>query len=556
MTADPGCVDCGWAPAPGGKWPSEGRAAVRWMEALLICAEGDWFGKPIRLRRDQRVQVWRWYEYCWNCGYWRYDQALWGEATGGGKTTKVAGLECLEMFGPPEIAPVSPNIINAAASFEQADILFGIAATMLGGRDQMYKDVAPLCGYAEVYDTEIKRADGQPGVMRRVAAVAGTNEGGLPSLFVCDELHEWGDVGTTKARVHMVIGKSTSKRRLICRVPLAEPRFDGPGKLVEEHDSKGRVQWFREITRGPGRNLNITTAGFDVEHSLAGKMYLGGKKAEHDPSSAPRLYFDWREASEQKTERYADPEVRRRAVVEASAAAGVLWDVEKRVREWDKPEVEHHEWIRYYANRWVDQAAESWLKDHPGAWDACKGVWSLAGTEPTVLAVDMALKRDTVAVVELARLVDGRPAATAKIWAPGDKKISHLDVYRHIRDRARELGPRFGGLVYDSRYFELPAEMLEDEEGFLVIEFSQSPAQMVPAVRKAFDLIVAADLVQDGDVDFGRQVKSAVKREQENGFTLSKRKSSMHIDAAVALCMAVYALDELAPVVDPLQTMY
>jgi phage terminase large subunit-like protein len=285
-------------------------------------------------------------------------------------------------------------------------------------------------------------------------------------------------------------------------------------------------------------------------------MYLGGQKALRDPLSAPRLYFDWREASETDDSKYKDPEVRRRAVVEASAAAGVLWDVEKRVREWDKPEVEHHEWIRYYANRWVDQAAESWLSDHPGAWDACKGTWATFGDEPTVLAVDMALRRDTVAVVEVARLVDGRMACTARIWEPSDKKVSHLDVYRYIRDRARELGSRFRGLAYDSRYFELPAEMLEDEEGLLVIEFSQSPAMMVPAVRLTFDKIVAAELVQDGDPDFGRQVKSAVKREQENGFTLSKRKSSMHIDATVAMCMGVDSLERLEPWVDPLQTMW
>lgn len=512
---DPGCVDCGWRPAPGGKWPSEGRAAVRWMESLLICAEGDWFGKPLTLRRDQRRFVWRWYEFCPQCGYWHYDRAVRGAATGDGKTTFVAGLECLELFGPGQIAPVSPNIINAAASFDQADLLFSIAGTMLGGRDQAVTE-APLRGYAEVYDTEIRRADGQPGVMKRVAAVAGTNEGGLPSLFVCDELHEWGDLGSNKARVHMVIGKSTAKRRMVCRLP------DGT-----------------EVARGPGRILNISTAGFDVDHSLLGAMYKEGKKAERDPSIAPRLLFDWQEGEDGD---FSDPEHRRAAVRAASQAHGVLWDVEKRVREWDKSEVERHEWIRYYANRWVDQAADSWLSDHPGAWDACRGTWAVHGDEPAVLAVDMALRRDTVAVVEAARLADGRVGVTARIWEPADKKISHLDVYRYIRDRARELGPRFQGLAYDSRYFELPAEMLEDEEGMLVIEFSQSPAMMVPAVRRAFDAIVAAELAHDGDPDFARQVKSAVKREQENGFTLSKRKSSMHIDAAVAMCMAVDSL--------------
>ena len=211
------CLDCGWDPR-GERWPSEGKRGALWMQAKLICAEGDWYGKPVKLRPDQKRFIYRWYEFCPRCGYWRYDEALRGAATGDGKTTFFAGLECLEMFGPPQIVPVSPNIVNAAASFEQADKLFSFAATMLGGRDQAVKE-APLCGYAEVYDTEIKYADGKPGIMQRVAAVAGTNEGGLPSLFVGDELHEWGDVGTTKARVHMVIGKSTRKRRLICRMP-------------------------------------------------------------------------------------------------------------------------------------------------------------------------------------------------------------------------------------------------------------------------------------------------------------------------------------------------
>lgn len=530
IRAEPGCIDCGWEPRPGELWPSEGRRAVNWMQKCLICAEGDWFGKPLRLRDDQKRFVWKWYEFCPACGYWHYDTAVKGEATGGGKTTIVAGLECLEMFGPPEIVPVSPNIINAAASFEQADLLFSIAGVMLGGRDQAVRE-APLCGYAEVYDTEIKYADGRPGIMKRVAAVAGTNEGGLPSLFVGDELHEWGEVGSTKARVHMVIGKSTKKRRMVCRLP------DG-----------------REITRGPGRILNISTAGFDVEHSLLGAMYLHGQKARHDPSLAPRLLFDWREARDGLD--YARPADRRVAVQDASGAAGVLWDVEARVREWDKPEVESHEWIRYYANAWVAVAQDSWLASHPGAWAKCKGTWEIAGHEAAVLAIDMALKRDSVSVRELVRLDDGRVATTNRTWYPHDGKIDHLEVWDYIRSAATALGERFRGLVYDPRFFELPARMLE-EEGFLVIEFDQGPANMAPACGMGFDMIIRQQIVHNGDPDEARQVNAAVKREQDrNGFTLSKGRSRIHIDAAITLCMGVDALARLVPEIDPLQTMW
>src|SRR5690606_21334198 len=142
-----------------------------------------------------------------------------------------------------------------------------------------------------------------PGRIFRVAAVAGTNEGGLPSLFVRDELHEWGDVGSNKARVATVIGKSTRKRRI--------PR------------------------RGCGRIISLSTAGFDVDHSFLGSLYKLGLKAQRDPSVAPRFLFDWREAP--GTLDFAKPEDRRRAVEAASGAAGILWSVEDRVNDWGKP---------------------------------------------------------------------------------------------------------------------------------------------------------------------------------------------------------------------------
>lgn len=519
--ADPGCVDCGWKPAPGELWPSEGRRAVKWIQKFLICAEGDWYGQPIRLRPDQKAFVWRWYEFCPSCGYWHYDQALRGAATGDGKTTFFAAIECLEMFGPPQIAPVSPNIVNAAASFEQADKLFGFAGTMLGGRDQEVRE-APLRGYAEVYDTEIRRADKTPGIMERVAAVAGTNEGGNPTLFVADELHEWGDIGDRKARVHVVIGKSTAKRDMICRLP------------------DGRV-----IRRGPGRIMNISTAGFDVDHSLLGAKYKEGKRALLDPSVAPRLLFDWREARAGLD--WRKPEHRRIAVQDASAAAGVIWNIEKRVREYDKADVPEHEWVRYYANGWVGVAEDSWLVEHPAAWDECKGTWERSDLGRAVLAIDLSLSRDTTAVVKCEQLPGGMVAATARIWtARKGKLVPHKDVSAYVLAEIAELArqERFAGVVYDPALMQQIGEDIEDA-GVEPIEFSQAPEFMAPACQGTFDKIVTHQIVHDGDPEFGRQVKSAAKRQQERYFTLAKGKSRGKIDAAVALCMGVEALERL-----------
>ncbi|MGA8111665.1 MAG: hypothetical protein WB974_19655, partial [Acidobacteriaceae bacterium] len=114
-----------------------------------------------------------------------------------------------------------------------------------------------------------------------------------------------------------------------------------------------------------------------------------------------------------------------------------------------------------------------------------------------------------------------------------------------IERRATELGARFYGLVYDPRFFELPARMLE-EKGILVIEFSQTPQQMAPACGLAFDMIIAGQIVHSGDPDDERQVNAAVKRQQETGgFTLSKPRSRIHIDNAITLCMGVDALARL-----------
>jgi phage terminase large subunit-like protein len=521
------CANCGWQPEGAAKWPTYGAIACRWIEENCICAEGDFYGQLIKLRRDQKRFVYRWYEYCPQCDYWHYGEAIRTAATGDGKTTFVAALVALEFGGPAVVAPASPNIIISAASFEQADLLFSITGTMLGGRDQMAKE-SPLCGFFEVYDTEISFSDGRPGTIRRIAAAAGTNEGGQPTFFACDEMHEWGDEGSNKARVYTVVGKSTKKRNVLYRIP----------------DDSGDEQDYREVFRGPGRILKLSTAGSDIDHSLFGKMVVQARKAEKDPSIAPRLLFDIFEAPDGLD--FEDPADRRIAAIAASPAAGILWNVEDRVAMYNTPGTSKNEWQRYYGNQWVDQATESWLKDHPGAWSQCQGEWEIQGDEPTVLAIDMALKRDSVAVVQVASLADGRSAVTARIWYPDNGKLPHTEIWEYIAVLAAELQDRFEGVVYDPRYFELHAQALEDDKGLLVIQFDQTPVRMAPAVGLTYDKIVAGTIVHNGDDDLRRMVHAAVKREQDRGFTLSKGRSRHHIDGAVAMCMGVWALAELA----------
>ena len=515
------CQNCGWSPPGTELWPTEGPSAVKWIEENLILGEGDFFGQPFKLRKDQKRFLYRWYEYCGSCYWWRYTEGLRGAASGDGKSSFVAAIVALEFAGPTQyrdkdgsvhgIAPESPNIPIAAAGWEQADLLYGAFAISVGGKDNVVKE-APLCGEFEVYDTRTRFADGRPGDVFRVAAVAGTNEGGWPTLFVCDELHEWGDVGSSKARVRTVIAKSATKRRTL---------------------------------RGPGRVLGLSTAGFDVDKSLLGAIYKQGKRAAQDPTVAPQLLFDWQEAPEGLD--LDDPEQRAIAVRAASKAADLQWSVQHRVNQWKQPDMPAHEWMRYYANQWVDVGVESWLKDHPGAWKDCTGQWASSDANEWVLSVDFALKHDSVSVVRVENLPDGRIAVSAKVWTADefpDHKIHHRVVWDYIVEHAR--GEGFRGVVYDPRFFELPARMLEDEHSILAVEFPQSTDRMVPAVGETYRRILGQDIVHNGDPVLASHVNSAVSRPQERGgFTLTKGQSKRHIDACIAMCMGVWFLLEV-----------
>ena len=522
------CAHCGWAPETGAQWPTFGGKAVRWIEKNLIFAEGDSFGKPVRLRDDQKRFIWQWYEWCPGCDWWHYGEALRGEARGGGKTALFAMIADLEFAGPPEVCPYSPNVVMGAASWEQANLLYSAATTMLGGRDQEVEE-APLCGLFEVYEQETRHADHRPGRMFRTATVAGTNQGGQPTTFLADEIHEFGDVLDARARFHKVVSMGCSKRTLTYRMP------DG---------------W--EVTRGPGRVINMSTAGFDIDHSYLGAKYKQGKQEQHQ-GGPTRFLMDWHEAPDGLD--FQDPAQREIACRAASGAADVIWSVAARVAEWDAGGMTPNEWIRYYANRWVAVAADSWLKDYPAAWAECQGAWELDGSEPAVLAVDMALRRDSVAVAEVRRREDGRFAVTCRIWYPHDGKLDFIEIFDYISGRAAELGLAYQGLVYDPRYFELQGQQLEDD-GFLTIQFDQSPVRMIPAVGLTFDMIKYHRIVHDGEPEFSRQVLNASARQFERGFTLSKSKSKIRIDSAVAMCMGVWSLEALDPQESVLQQIW
>ena len=513
-------------------WPSLGDIAELWIEDSLIYGEGDYFGQLFEPTASQRLFLYRWFEYelgtldedstewvrAVRAGEipsirlnprppkWRYSEAIIFEPKGEGKTQWCSALAMVEYAGPPVIARLSPNIVMAAASFDQTVELFGAAQTMAGGQAGAEVEEAPLLGLFKVYDKEILHADGRPGRLWRGAAVAGTKDGGKPTLLIADEIHEWKG---EKARQHIVVANSITKRRN-CRV------------------------------------INLTTVGKGTYSTpprdsdpLWWKMYCQALEAIRYPERHPRLL-----AIVSQAPPGLDPNNRRdveKGIRAASSAADVFWDVKDRVARFFDPKVPKHECIRYFWNIPTNADEESWLEEHPGAW--------AAGTKPRTkirpgtevgVAIDMALRHDSVAVMWGYVRSDGRKVVRQRFFNARAGKIDHLAVWTFITEElAAEF--RIQWIAYDPRFFELPAVMAEDQ-GFNMVEFPQSPERMGPACGHTLDEIVNGRVLHDGDPTLAAHISHAARREGERGFTLSKSKSKGHIDGAICLVMLLWTL--------------
>lgn len=477
--------------------------------------EGSLLGKPAKLNRFQRRVVWRWYEYHPGTEdgrgrpQWRFDSGFISIPSGEGKTQLAGWIEALEFAGPPQIAPLNPIVIPAAASLDNANRVYRAFALNFGGPDDETKDQAPLAHLVDVFDLEstFKSDAGRVGRVQRIASVASTNEGDNPTLFVGDELHEW--VGS-KARLWFVQQKSIRK---------ANP---------------------------PGRMLAITTAGVRGSDTLCEQTYQHALKVRRDQSVDPTLMVEIHEAADHWD--LDDRDQVRSAVLEASPSRGAHYDVDGRVSDFFRPTMPRHEAERYYLNRWVDSVAESWLDDMPrGHWASLQADRQIPHRAAVHLAVDMALRHDSMALglVWPADVDDPDTGETARrlvvrshVWTPTDGKLPHDEMWQLIRWIGGALYD-VKSVAYDPRYFELPAQQLEDE-GYLMVEMPQTPERMSQVSAHAYELIGSGVVEHDGDPTLAAHVQSAAKKITERGWMLSKSRSKRHIDACVAMCMGLW----------------
>ena len=204
-----------------------------------------------------------------------------------------------------------------------------------------------------------------------------------------------------------------------------------------------------------------------------------------------------------------------------------------------KPET----WFRNFRlNQWVDDiGAQSWLgptahemvhalADPDYVWDAQRPTW---------VGVDVSLRYDSTAVVAVQH--DGTWwRARAWIWraVPG-RTVDQAPVRAVLLDMPTTA---VRGVAYDPRFFEASAQELA-ERGVPMIEVPQTSQRMVPAIGTMYAWLTQGLVRHDGNPEFTAQIIHAVRREAETGFTLSKIRSEMKIDAAIALALAASIAD-------------
>jgi len=466
-----------------------------WRSARLAHAEGDYFGQPFTPRPWQVPLVDEMYELT-SDGDRRYERVLLGFPKGQGKTELGAIVAVTELCGPVQFAGwnedgsprgqarVSPDIPVAAASFEQADHLFAAARSIVRG--------SLLANFCEVYDTEIL-LKGKPGRLYRVAAAAGTNDGGKPTFWVADELHEWTG---NKERVHLVLSNNRRKR-------------------------KGAWE------------LAITTAGWDAQ-SLLGRMYAHGKRILAGEVNDSKFLFRWHEAAAEWDLR--DPAQLEAAVRQANPAVGDFLPLDSLLTAYvQMPEFEFR---RYHLNQFVS-APERWLPI--GSWEGRASTRVVPDGTELMLGFDGSFAGDSTALVGCT--IADRHLFVLNAWekptgAGPDWRVDILDVEAVVRAACGKY--RVLRIGCDPYRWQRSLAVLA-EVGLPVIEWpSHQAAHMVPACQSFYEAVVNEQLTQDGGEAFARHVANCIVKIDSRGPRISKdhKDSERHIDIAVAAVIA------------------
>lgn len=468
-------------------------------------------------------------------GAWKHREALVGMPRKNGKSTLTSGIGLYALVAAGE---PGAEVYSCAGDKEQAKIVFGDAR-------QMVELDPELSGILKLYKDAIEHPS-SGSVYRAVSSEAFTKEGLNPFMVLFDELHVQ------------------------------------PNRELYDVMTQGSG------TRWQAMLLAITTAGYDLT-TICGEKYTYGKKVASGEVTDPTFFFRWWEPSDPRCD-YRDPKV----WAEVNPGLGTFLhakDLAALVGKTPENVIR-----RYRLNQWTE-TANAWLPF--GAWDACRSDLELDPRLPLRVAIDVALRNDSTAVVcaqrrqvgpehapkvfSAARQTDGeepsgqldpiddgphwRTVVRAKVWenpfSENDPRhaewtLNIFEVEEYLKglrsafpEPATEIdgeimpGPEF---AYDPAYFERSAQVLEGE-GLAMVQFPQHDSRMIPASQGLYQLVVEGKLAHDGDPALARHVGNATADQKPRGWRLTKPKGSRKkIDAVIGTAIATDRAQQPSPV--------
>ena len=484
-----------------------GHHVIEFIEDNLVLGSGSWSGSPFMLLDWQKRMLLEMYEVAWHeddkcwrrTKRWAYVQV----PKKNGKTEMIAGLGLYHLVAEP--GTNSPNIVCAAASEDQADLVFGAA-----GRMASWSAVES----SVKVKTRVIEAPHTMGEFHRLAAVSGSNDGKNISTTLVDELHEW-------------------------LKPNARSIFD-----VITQGGGARPEYY---------NIMITTPGHEQD-SICYEFYEHGKNVMEGTAEDPTLYACIFEAPEDAD--YTDPHTWWLAnpsyglIQKEDFYADMLTKKSEAV------------FRRYFCGQWTD-AEEVW--EAAGLWDDLAGDPVLYDDRKTYVGIDIGRRHDSTAIV-ITQYDDDKEKVqyVSKIWTNPYRRGSSgysrwkMDV-AEVEDYLRTLyasfpeptaldeeeewrvpGPAF---LYDPHFFSRSSETLSDE-GLNMLEVPQSATRMVPASQRFFEVIKTGEIEHDGDPTMRKHIRSVVPKMVDRGWRISKSDATKAIDGAVAGSMSVYYCTE------------
>jgi phage terminase large subunit-like protein len=468
---------------------------VRWVHTNCRMGEGDHYGQPAVMTPEQQALFWKLAEIE-DDGSRRFGFALLSMGKGSGKSPKLAWVGNIDLAGPavfkewapngnPRCQPrLSPSVINMASSYPQADLVLDeMRATFEKG---------PLKSRATSGKGAIQMKDVR-GEAKRIPATPKQADGSKASTLLVDEVHELVSENHERA------------------IDVAE---GGTGKRADS-----LIVWG-------------STAGSDMKTKLGAAI----ARALRGDFTREELVV-YMQADDGLDATNDDDVIKGIKQANPLAARGVA-NVRQLLAKFRAMPLFRAK--RYYWNKWVP-ADESWLPT--GAWDANKGDLVFDPSLPTWVGADMALKRDSAAIVVIQRRADNKLQAFAKIWFPDGGLIDQTecdDYLRSLRDTHNVIW-----IAADEAWW--PTLGTLEAEGLPIFRMPQQGRNMVLAYSQTYRVIVDGILIHDGSPDFSDQIAAAVPNSSDRGWTLKKGKTRRRIDACPALAGGIFATTVPAP---------